>query len=196
MAAGPALFIPEKPLRVGLCQHRVRRCVVVNHVDDALHAPGVDRLHQMAEILLRTVFRVYATVVTDGVGTAQRAFAAHLANGMDRHQPHDIRTQRLQPVQISLQCPEGPLRRVVSHEHAVDQPMLQCLIRIYCHFCCLLSPEVPRTRPPSARECPAPPLFAACCRRSLRPPHRWSFSTQSRRPCRPASRSSPPPHRG
>ena len=193
MAAGPTLLVPEKPLRVGLGQHRVRRCVVVDDVDDALHAPDVDGVHQMAEILHGAVLQVHVPVVTDGVGTAQRALAAHLANRMDRHQPYDIRTQGAQSVQITFQRTEGALRCVVSHEHAVDQLMLQCLIRIHCHIDCLLSPEVLKIRPPSARECPVPLLFAACCRHFLRPPHRWSFLTRSRRPCRPAFRSSPPP---
>ena len=196
MAAGPTLLVPEKPLRVGLGQHRVRRCVVVDDVDDALHAPDVDGVHQMAEILHGAVLRVHAPVVTDGVGTAQRALAPLLPDGVDGHEPHNVRSQRPQPIQIALQRPEGALRRVVSHEHAVDQLMLQCLIRIHCHIDCLLSPEVLKIRPPSARECPAPLLFAACCRHFLRPPHRWSFLTRSRRPCRPAFRSSPPPRHG
>ena len=196
MAAGSALLIVEKPLRVGVRQNGIRRRVVVHHVDDALHAPDMDGAHQMAEILHGAVLRVHAPVVTDGVGTAQRALAAHLANRMDRHQPYNIRTQGAQSVQITFQRTEGALRCVVSHEHAVDQLMLQCLIRIHCHIDCLLSPEVLKIRPPSARECPALLLFAACCRHFLRPPHRWSFLTRSRRPCRPAFRSSPPPRLG
>ena len=196
MAAGPTLLVPEKPLRVGLGQHRVRRRVVVHHVDNALHAAVVDGVHQMAEILHAAVLRVHAPVVTDGVGTAQRALAAHLANRMDRHQPYDIRTQGAQSVQITFQRTKGALRCVVSHEHAVDQLMLQCLIRIHCHIDCLLSPEVLKIRPPSARGYPAPAPFAACCRHSRPPPHRWSFWTRSRTPCRPAFRSSLPPRHG
>ena len=196
MAAGSALLIVEKPLRVGVRQNGIRRRVVVHHVDDALHAPDVDGVHQMAEVLHGAVLRVHRPVILYGVGTAQRPLPPLRADGVDGHQPHDVRAQRLQPVQIPLQRPECALRGVVPHEHAVDQLMLQCLIRIHCHIDCLLSPEVLKIRPPSARECPAPLLFAACCRHFLRPPHRWSFLTRSRRPCRPAFRSSPPPRHG
>ena len=119
MAGGSALFIVEKPLRVGVRQNGVRRRVVVHHVDDALHAPVVDGVHQMAEVLHSAVLRVDAPVVPDGVGAAQRPLAPLLPDGVDGHEPHNVRSQRPQAIQIALQRPEGALWRVIAHKYAV-----------------------------------------------------------------------------
>ena len=67
--------------------------MIVYHVDDALHAPVMDGVHQMAQILHRSHIRIDGTVVTDRVGTAHRPLTAFFPDGMNGHQPEDIRPQ-------------------------------------------------------------------------------------------------------
>ena len=133
---------------MGVGQHGVRRGVVIHHVDDALHAPGVDGVHQMDEILPRAVLRVDAAVVLNGVGAAQGALAALHADGMDGHEPDDVRAQAAQAVQIALQRPEGAILRVVADKDAVDHLMQQVFVGVFRHDVYLLTSEAPEIHPP------------------------------------------------
>ena len=196
LAGGLPRRVAEEILRVGVGQHGVRRGVVIHHVDDALHTPPVDSVHQMDKVLPCAVFRVDAPVVLNGVGTAQRALAALCTDGMDGHKPDDVRAQPVQTIQIVLQRPERALLRVVADKDAVDYLMQQVLIRVFCHDVYLLTSEAPEIHPLSGRGYPAAAPSAACRRRFPPPPHRWSSSIRSRTPCRPAFQSSLPPRRG
>ena len=196
LAGGTPLAVAEEVRRVGLRQHGVRRGVVVHHVDDALHAAVVDSVHQMDKVLPCTVFRVNAAVIPDGVGTAQRPLAALHADGMDRHEPDDVRAKPAQTIQIALQPAECTFLGVVAYKDAVNDLMQQALVGVLRHDVYLPISEAPKTRPRSARGYPAAAPFAAYCRHSRPPPHRWSFSIRNRTPCRPVFRSSPPPRRG
>ena len=109
-------------------QDGVRRGVVVDHVDDAFHAAGMDGLYQVEEVLPRAVFRVDGPVVADGVGAAQRALAALRADGMDGHEPQDVRAESADTVQVALQGAERALRRVTADKDAVNDLMGQGLI--------------------------------------------------------------------
>ena len=113
--------------------YRVRRRVVVHHVDDALHAARVDCVHERPEIPERTVFGVDRTVIAVGVGAAETAFLALLADGVNGQEPDDIRPQRADAVQIGDNGAERPLRRVVAHINAVYDLRAQSDIRILCH---------------------------------------------------------------
>ena len=130
LAGGSSLLIPQEELRVVVGQDGVRRGVVVDHVDDAFHAAGVDGLHQVEEILPRTVFRVDGPVVADGVGAAQRALAALYPDGVDGHEPQDVRAESADAVQVALQGAERALRGVAADKDAVNDLMGQGLV---CH---------------------------------------------------------------
>ena len=130
LAGGSSLLIPQEELRVVVGQDGVRRGVVVDHVDDAFHAAGMDGLHQVEEILPRAVFRVDGPVVADGVGAAQRALAALYPDGVDGHEPQDVRAKSADAVQVTLQGVERTLRGVAADEHAVNDLMGQGLV---CH---------------------------------------------------------------
>ena len=99
--------------------------MVIHHVNDALHAPLVDGIHQMPQVILRTHVRVHRPVIPDGVGASHSALASGLTDGMDGHQPEDVRPQPPQSVQICLQRPEGALLRVAADKDAVDHLMPQ-----------------------------------------------------------------------
>ena len=198
LAGGLALLIPQEELRVLGGQHGVRRGVVIHYVDDALHAPVVDGVHQMAQVVDGAHVGVHRPVVPDGVGAAHGALAALLADGVDGHQPQDIRTQPLQAVEVALQGTEGALLRVSADENAVNDLVPQGEIGVACHRKALLCQSnllrwfiaaSRGTRPPSVRGCSVPAPCAACFRRSHRPPHRWFSWIPSRWPCRHAARS-------
>ena len=119
-------------------QHGIRRGVVIHHVDDTLHAPVVDGVYQMAQVVDGAHVRVHCPVVPDGVGAAHGALAALLADGMNGHQPQDIRAQRPQAVKIALQSAEGALLRVSANKNTVNYLMSQLQIGVVCHRKALL----------------------------------------------------------
>ena len=55
--------------------------MVIDDVDDALHAALMNLRDEMHEVAERPVFGVHAAVVADGVWTAERPLAADLADG-------------------------------------------------------------------------------------------------------------------
>ena len=88
--------------------------MVVDDVDDALHAAVVDGVDQMAEVVQRAELRVDGAVIADGIRAAERAFAVLLAGRMDRQQPDDIRTERVDAVQIPLHGGKGTFFGVIA----------------------------------------------------------------------------------
>ena len=72
--------------------------MVVDDVNDAFHAPRVNRVDQMLEIIQRAELRVHRAVVADGIRTAERALAVLFPRGVDGQQPDDIRTERTDPI--------------------------------------------------------------------------------------------------
>ena len=93
----------------------------------------MDRVHERPEIPERTVFGVDRAVIAVGVGAAETAFLALLADGVNGQEPDDIRPQRADAVQIGDNGAERPLRRVVAHINAVYDLRAQIDIRILCH---------------------------------------------------------------
>ena len=112
--------------------------MVIHHVDDALHAPVVDGVHQMAQVVHGAHVGVHRPVIPDGIGAAHGALTALLADGVNGHQPQDIRTQRFQAVEIALQRTERALLGVSSNKHAVDHLPPQGEIGVNCHKKALL----------------------------------------------------------
>ena len=133
LVAGPALRRFVKPLRVLTVEHGVRRGVVIYHVDDALHAPLMDLFHQAAEVLHGAVGRVHIPVVPVGVGAAQAALLALDADGVDGHEPDNVRAQGLDPVQIRNHREECPLLRVAADINGIDHLILQSGVGIGRH---------------------------------------------------------------
>ena len=81
--------------------------MVIDHIDDALHAPVVDGINQVPEIVQRSELGVHGAVVTDGVGAAERAFAMLFAGRVDGQQPDDVRAERPDTVEVRLHGGEG-----------------------------------------------------------------------------------------
>ena len=102
-----AVRLVEEPLGVMLCKPGIGGRVVIDHVDDALHAPVVDGVDQTLEIVQRAELGVHGAVVTDGVGAAERALSVLFAGRMDGQQPDDVRAERLDAVEIRLHGGEG-----------------------------------------------------------------------------------------
>ena len=107
--------------------------MVVYHVDDALHAAGVDGVHQMEELLTGAVLGVYIPVIPDGIGAAVLALAGFPSDGMDGHQPDDIRAQGANAVQILFQRGKGALFGVIPHKYGIEDLIPQRNVGIFCH---------------------------------------------------------------
>ena len=122
-----------------MAQLGIGRGMIIHHVDDALHTPGVDGIHQVAKILHGAIGRVDAAVVAVGIGTAEAALLPLHADGMDGHEPEDVRAQAADAVQIGLKGAEGALGRMVAHIDGIDQCIAQGKGRIFCHKSFLLS---------------------------------------------------------
>lgn len=133
LVAEASVRLPVIKLRVLGDVHRVRRRVVVHHIDDALHAARVDRVHERLEIFKRAVLGIDRAVIAVRVGTAETALFALLADGVDGHEPDDIRSQRADAVKIGDHGAERPLRRMVAHIHAVNDLLAQRRTCILCH---------------------------------------------------------------
>ena len=132
--AQAAVRLVVKPFRVLLCQHGIGGGVVVHHVDDALHPQLVDIVRQPPELLQRAVLRVHRPVVPDGVGAAQRALPVYLPDGVDGHQPDNVRPQPLDPPQILADLLKRPFSAVVAHKNGVHHLAPVPFIRIACHM--------------------------------------------------------------
>ena len=120
-AVGLAIVI----LRVQGHQGGVRGGVVIHHVDDALHAIIVNGVHQVEEVLQGAVLRVHRAIVPVGIGAAHAALAVGFPDGVDGHQPQDVRAQGPDPGQIRLHGPEGALGRVAADVQLIDHAAAQ-----------------------------------------------------------------------
>ena len=118
--AGSALGVVVEKLRVRLIEHRVRRGVVIYHIDHDLHAARVDLVHQLLEVLQRAVGGVYAAVVPVCVGAAEAPLLPLNADGVDGHEPDDVRPEGADAVQIGDNGAEGPLRGMRADIYGVN----------------------------------------------------------------------------
>ena len=109
----------KEPLRVVLCQPGIGRRVVIDHVDDALHAPVVDGVNQMPEIIQRAELWVHSAVIADGVGAAERALAMLFTGRVDGQQPDDVRAKGLDTVEIRLNSGEGARFGIIADINGV-----------------------------------------------------------------------------
>ena len=137
LVAGIAVFIPPEEVRVFVQQHGIGRCVVVHHVDHALHAAFVDFVHQQAEVRLAAVLRVHGAVVAVGIGAAEASLPALLADGVDGHEPDDVGAEGFDAVEVGDDGAEAPLLGVCADIDGIDHLRLQVDIGFRCHGCLL-----------------------------------------------------------
>ena len=128
-----AVGLVVEPLGVVFGQPGVGRGVVIDDVDDALHAAGVDGVDQMAEIVERAELGVDGAVVTDGIWAAEAPLAVFLAGGMDGQQPDDIRAEGLDAVKVGLHGGEGALFGVIADVDGIQDLIAQGFFRIDSH---------------------------------------------------------------
>ena len=89
--------------------------MIINNVHHKLHPSFMDFARQMFQLFSCTVFRIYASVIGDRVGTAQGSLFIFLSNRVNRHQPYNIRSQRPDPVQILFHSGKIPFCGMVSY---------------------------------------------------------------------------------
>ena len=129
LAVGPAVEV----FRMFAVEHGVGRGVVVDHVDHAFHAACVDLAHQRFKVLHCAVGGVDGAVIAVGIGAAQRALLALDADGVDGHQPDDIRPQRTDAIEVGNDGAESALRRVVADVNGIDHLILQAWVGVCSH---------------------------------------------------------------
>ena len=67
MVAERAVGLPVEVFRMRVYQHRIRRGVVIHHVDQHLHAECVRGIAKMRKIVHRTELRIDGAVIFDRV---------------------------------------------------------------------------------------------------------------------------------
>jgi len=101
---------------------------VVGHpVDDDVHAPGVDRVDERAELRLAAVLGVDPSVVAHGVGRAEGTdvgLGTLLPNRMDGHEPERGNAHGLQFIEPIDGAAEGPFRGEVGNKDFVDDRII------------------------------------------------------------------------
>ena len=91
-------------------------------------------IHQFPEILQCSQFGIDPPVILNGIRTAQASFPVDPADGMNRHEPDDIRPERPDSGQIGNHGEECPLFRKISYEHGIDHLTAKFNAGITCHI--------------------------------------------------------------
>ena len=133
LIAAAAIRLIVEVVRMLRHQCGIGRGVVIHHINDALHTPLMDLLHQVQKILQCAVFRVHGAVVPVGIGAAQASFFVQLPNRVDGHKPYNIHPQCRYPVQVRLYRLKGPLRCVAAYIYFIDHAAPQRIVGIYGH---------------------------------------------------------------
>jgi hypothetical protein len=94
--------------------------VVGHDVDDHPHPAAVRFGDQPLQVVLGAVVRIDGVVVAHGVRAAERAFALHLSDGMDGHEPDHVYPKSMQAIQARGHSVEVAGRREVAREDFVD----------------------------------------------------------------------------
>ena len=133
LIAGLAIRAVIEELRMLGVERGVRRGVVVDDVDHALHAALVDLVHERLEIVHRAIGGIDSTVVAVGIRAAEAAFFALHADRVDRQEPDDVRAESLDAVEIGDDRAERALRRMGADVDGVNDLILQVQISIDSH---------------------------------------------------------------
>ncbi len=83
--------------------------MVIHHVDDAPHPQLVNVVHQALKILQSAIL----------VWTAQAALSVHLSDGVNGHQPDDVRSQVSDAPQVPAHPLKGALGAVIAHKNGI-----------------------------------------------------------------------------
>ena len=102
--------------------HVVPGGVIGHEIHDDFHAALVGAGHELLVIVHGAVVRVYRVVIPDGIGAAELALTALLADGMNGHGPKDVDAQLVQFVQLAGEVAGGGK---VARENFVDDAIPQ-----------------------------------------------------------------------
>ena len=133
LIAGLAIRAVIEELRMRGVERGVRRGVVVDDVDHALHAALVNLIHERLEIVHRAIGGIDSTVVAVGIRAAEAAFFALYADRVDRQEPDDVRAESLDAIEIGDDRAERALRRMGADVDGVNDLILQVQISIDSH---------------------------------------------------------------
>ena len=106
-------------LGMSLCPRILLRHMVGHPVEPHLHAQFMGTGNECLQVFNSAIFWVHSLVVHHSVRTVHRG-----APWIDRHQPDDIDTKRVEPVQLSHSSQERTFWREGSHVHLVDDAVL------------------------------------------------------------------------
>ena len=116
-----------------LHQNRIRRGVIIYHINHDLHASCVNLGHQLFKILHRTIFRIGCPIIPVRIRTSQTSLFPCHSNRMNRHKPDDITSKRFDSVQIRNHRRKSSFLRMISHINRIDDLLLQCCVCVVCH---------------------------------------------------------------
>ena len=135
---GTVCFLIE-PFRMILGQPGIGGGVVVDNIDDTLHAVSVDIINQTLEIIHGTEFGIDSTIIGNGIGTAQATFTSLHTQRVNGHQPDNIGSQGFDPIKILPDTFEGSLLAVVADKDGVEDLVAVGLGGRFCHVLALLA---------------------------------------------------------
>ena len=135
LVAGLAVRVVIKVFRMLHIQRRIRRSMVIHNIDHALHSVRMDLLHKRPEVRHCAVSGIHASIVAVRVGAAERPLLPRNADGMDRHQPNNIRSKRTDAVKIVRNSAKCPFRRVIADVNGINDLVLQSRIGLKRHIC-------------------------------------------------------------
>ena len=93
LGLGLTVLIPVEPLGMFNRQNRVRGSVIVNNINNALHPALMDLFCQPYKVFYRSEIRVDGAIIRDRIGRTYASFPSDLTDGMNRHEPDDVRPQ-------------------------------------------------------------------------------------------------------
>ena len=112
--------VPVEEAGVVRDQTRVMGGVVVDHVDHDPHAQRMDAIDEVREVVPGAIRRVHRAIVRDRVGTALAPLASGGSDRVDGHEPHDVRAEGLDALEVRVHVRERATGPVGAHEDLVD----------------------------------------------------------------------------
>ena len=112
--------------------------MVIDHINHALHAEGMNGVHQLAEVLHCAVAGVDGAVIPVGIRAAQAAFFVFYPDRVNRHEPDDVRAEGFDALEIRDDGEKSALFRVAADVDAVEDAVTKGNIGVRCHGFLLL----------------------------------------------------------
>src|ERR1044071_7707898 len=104
-----------------LCEWIIPGSMIRHPVEDHVHAQLMGGPYKMLEVGQLAKFRIDRQIILNGIGTAQAAFAILFPDGVDRHQPEDIRAEVLQARELRLGGAQRSFVRELAEVDLVDR---------------------------------------------------------------------------